>query len=500
MNRPICGALLLLASAAVAGCGQAVSDTAQSKNQNQEPLVVYDLPVTQVVTDYEDFPGRTDAIYSVEIRARVSGYLNRVYFQDGVQVSKGAELFLIDPRPFKATLDRSKAALEQAEAHARRLSNEYRRAQVLYERGLSISREEYDRYSFDHAEADAALGTAKANVDLAALDLEFTHVAAPIDGRLSRRMVDPGNLVKADETVLTTVVSQDPLYVYFDVHEAAMLRIRRLLEEHEIKARSEKEVTVLISLSDEKDSEGKDVFRHQGIVDFTDNRVDLQTGTLRFRARLDNPSGLITPGLFVKVRLPIGDAHDALMIREQALQSDQGQKKVFVLEPKDEEGKPYFILDAKGEPVKDKKGDPIPAYKPVAVDIGTPGVLRDGFREVTKGVKPGQMVITVGMQKIRLGKNPLTQRPNLVKARPFDTEKDSTYPAPRKDSGTPLAAATTPATGAGRSPSSAAPPSTSLPAGASADASWGSRPASPTAPAGASRPSRSDSRSGRRGR
>ena len=133
------------------------------------------MPVTKIVTDYEDFPGRTDAIYSVTVTARVSGYLDRVYFQDGMQVTKGDVLFQIDPRPFKATLDRAKGALAQAEAHAKRLNNEYRRAQVLYERGLSISREEYDRYVFDHAEADAALGTAHANVDLAALDLEFTR-------------------------------------------------------------------------------------------------------------------------------------------------------------------------------------------------------------------------------------------------------------------------------------------------------------------------------------
>ena len=159
-------------------------------------------------------------------------------------------------------------------------------------------------------------------------------------------MVDPGNLIKADDTMMTTIVSQDPLYVYFDVHEQAMLRIRRLIQEGKVKARSEKEVSVQIGLSDEKDSE-EPVYPHQGIVDFTDNRVDLNTGTLRFRAKIDNPNQMISPGLFVKVRLPIGEAHPALMVREQALQSDQGRKKVFVLQPKDEEGNPYFIKDAR---------------------------------------------------------------------------------------------------------------------------------------------------------
>jgi multidrug efflux system membrane fusion protein len=405
------------------------------------------LPITKTVTDYEDFPGRTDAIYSVTVTARVSGYLDRVYFQDGQQVTKGDVLFQIDPRPFKATLDRTKGALAQAEAHAKRLNNEYRRAQVLYERGLSISREEYDRYSFDHTEADAALGTAHANVDLAALDLEFTRVIAPISGRLSRRMVDPGNLVKADDTPLTTIVTQDPLYVYFDVHEQAMLRIRRLIQEGKLKAKSEKEVKVLLSLSDEKDNEGKDIFTHEGIVDFTDNRVDLNTGTLRFRAKLDNPNQMITPGLFVKVRLPIGESHPALMIREQALKSDQSQKTVFVLQEKNEKGDPWFIKtrDAKGDLVfvLDEAKNKIPAYKPVAVDIGKPGVLRDGLLEVTTGVKPGDWVVAVGMQKIRMGINPLTGEPNLVRARAFDPEKDSTYSSTNKEPSGSLAAKST---------------------------------------------------------
>jgi multidrug efflux system membrane fusion protein len=431
--------LLLAGMAGVAGCGQASSQTAPPPPPATG--VVYDTPITQVVTDYEDFPGRTDAIYTVEVRARVSGYLKRVYFHDGQEVRKDELLFLIDPRPFQATLDRQKGALEQAEAHASRLNNEYRRAKLLFEQGRAISREEFDRYAFDHAEAEAALSTARANVDLAQLDLDWTKVTADlpegVTGRLSRRMVDPGNLIKADDTMMTTIVSQDPLYVYFDVHEQAMLRIRRLIQEGKVKAKSEKEVPLLIGLSDEKDREGNPVYPHQGMVDFTDNRVDLNTGTLRFRAKLANPNQMISPGLFVKVRLPIGEAHPALMIREQALQSDQGLKKVFVLRSQDEKGNPYYLKDAKGEPV--------PAYKPVAVDVGAPGVLRNGFREISKGIKSGDLVVAVGMQKIRLGKNPITKEDYLVIARPFDPERDSsTRPVarPAADSaGSPVATA-----------------------------------------------------------
>jgi RND family efflux transporter MFP subunit len=434
MDRRLFAGLLLLAGmGGVAGCGQASSQTGRPPTPVTE--VVYDTPITQVVTDYEDFPGRTDAIYTVEVRARVSGYLKRVYFHDGQECRKDDMLFLIDPRPFQATLDRQKGVLEQADAHSKRLNNEYHRAKLLFEQGRSISREEYDRYAFDHAEAEAALSTARANVDLAQLDLEWTKVTADlpegVTGRLSRRMVDPGNLIKADDTTMTSIVSQDPLYVYFDVHEQAMLRIRRLLQEGKLKAKSEKEVPVLIALSDEKDSEGNNIYAHQGIVDFTDNRVDQQTGTLRFRAKLSNPDGLISPGLFVKVRLPIGEAHPALMVREQAFQSDQGLKKVFVLHAKNSKGEPYFITDdVTGQQLKGPKGDPIPGYKPEAVEVGIPGVLRNGFRELNKGVRQGDLVVVLGMQKIRMGNKPGTpvgtENPYLVGARPFDAQKDLT--------------------------------------------------------------------------
>ncbi len=426
MERRLCAGLLLLAGmAGVAGCGQANSQTARPPTPITE--VVYDSPITEVVTRFEDFPGWTEAIYTVEVRARVSGYLKRVYFQDGQEVKKDDLLFLIDPRPFQATLDRQKSALEQANAHAKRLNNEYRRAKVLFEQGRSISREEFDRYAFDHAEAEAALSTARANVDLAQLDLDWTRVTADlpdsVTGRLSRRMVDPGNLVKADDTMMTTIVSQDPLYVYFDVNEHTMLQIRRLIQEGKARVKSEKEVPLLVALSDEKDSEGNNIYPHEGAVDFTDNRVDINTGTLRFRAKLSNPDGLISPRLFVKVRLPIGEAHPALMVREQALQSDQGLKKVIVLQPKDENGEPYFLTDDRGTPLE-REGKPIPGYKPVAVDVGTPGVLEKGYREISKGVKPDDLIVVLGMQKIRLGTNPVTKKPYLVTARSFNPQKD----------------------------------------------------------------------------
>ena len=356
----------------------------QSGPVKTAPVAVYDLPVTRVVTDYEEFPGQSDAIISVQILARVSGYMTRVYFKDGTTVQKDDKLFEIDPRQYKAELERAEGNLQQIEAHRRRLEKEYQRAKNLLSQ-RAVSQEEYDRYESDYRETEANLKLATANRDLARLNFDWCDVRAPSAGLLSRRMVDPGNLVKADETVLTSLVSLDPLYVYFDVHEQAMLRLKRLMQQGKLKVRAqgEKEVPVQIGLSDEAD------FPHEGIVDFTDNRVDLNTGTLRFRARISNPpdqhgNRFIVPGLFVRVRLPIGDPHRALMVREQALVSDQGRKTVYVIkEGKNKEGKTVQLA--------------------MVHDVGSVGVLRDGFREVETGIQPGDRVVVAGMQRLRPG-------------------------------------------------------------------------------------------------
>ncbi len=393
MDRHALFGLAMLACGAVAGCGSASSST--SPAAKPPDLVLYQRPTTREVLDFETFPGRTEAVMSVEIRARVSGYLNKVYFQDGQNVEKDTVLFEVDARPFQAEVDRTRAALDQAEAHAKRLNNEFQRAKALYDRGMSISREELDLYTFNYAEAMAAIGTAKAEHDMAMLNLQFTRVTSPIAGRLGRRLVDPGNLVQADVTPLTSVVSQDPIHVYFDVHEAAMLRIRRLIDEGRIKAHDEREVPVRIGLSDEPE------FNHDGIVDFTDNRVDLNTGTLRFRARLENPKGLFTPGLFVRVKLPIGEPHPAVMVPEEALTSDQGRKKVYVLKRAAKGGVAEFFEDKQGKPLLDRNGEKIPKYTHALVDLGRIGVLDDGWREVEKGVTADDLVVVGGMQKLR---------------------------------------------------------------------------------------------------
>jgi membrane fusion protein, multidrug efflux system len=378
------------------------------------PIAVYDAPIVKDVTDYEEFPGDTDTPYSVQVLARVSGYMTRVYFQDGTMVRKGEKLFEIDPQMYRADYARSVGTVKQYEAHVERLQKEFNRAKTLHARG-SISQEEHDRYKADYEEAEANLEVAKANRDLARLNLEWTEVTSPIDGLLSRRLVDPGNLVKADTTALTNIVSLDPLYVYFDVHEQAMLRIKRLMQSGKLKlqAQGTKAVPVDIALSDEPD------YPHHGVVDFTDNKVDLNTGTLRFRARIDNPADahgnrFIVPGLFVRVRLPIGDPHPATMIAEPSLVSDQGRKYVFVVEPK---------LGKDGRPEKTEKGEP--KYVARRRDVGEVGVLRDGYREIEKGIQPGDLVVRAGMQRLKDGLD--------VIAEPYRAEAGPAGEAPGKD-------------------------------------------------------------------
>ena len=265
------------------------------------PKVEVSMPVTDTVSDFEAFTGRFDAIYTVEIRARVTGYLDKVHFEDGNEVNEGDLLFEIDPRPYETELNRTEANVVQAEAHQHRLEADQRRANSLYSRG-AIGREEFDRIIGDYSEAQAAVSVSKAARDMAKLSSEFTKVKAPISGRLSRRLVDPGNLVQADVTPLTTIVSLDPLYVYFEVDERTLLRLRRLVREGKIKSRAEAVIPILVGLADEVDETGEILFPHSGEIDFSDNKVDPATGTLQLRGKIANPKSrggtrVLSPGL-----------------------------------------------------------------------------------------------------------------------------------------------------------------------------------------------------------
>jgi RND family efflux transporter MFP subunit len=361
-----------LTSLLLAGCEQSAAPVVKPK----PPVVLYAHPVVREVTEYEDFTGRTDAVYSVEVRARCTGYLDKVHFKDGDEVKKDDLLFEIDPRPYQADLERAESTVKQGLARLTRLEFDNNRAQGLFRRG-AIGKEEYDRITGDYAEAAAAVGIAKANRDLADLSLKFTKVTAPISGRLSRRLVDPGNLVQADQTPLTTIVSLDPMYVYFDIDERTLLRLRNLVKEGKLQTREQAEVRVLGALADE---EG---FPHAGTLNFSENRVDASTGTLRVRGILENPKipghanfRLLSPGLFMRVRLPIGKPYQALMVPEQALQTDQGRRFVYVINAKNEA---------------------------ISRGINKIGPLEGSLRVVEGGVSPGDRIIVSGLQRVKLG-------------------------------------------------------------------------------------------------
>ncbi len=355
------------------------------------PIVSVALPVTDYVTDYEEFTGRTEAIYSIDIRARVTGYLQKVPPVDGAEVNKGDLLFEIDPRPYKAELARMEATLAQNEAHLKRLDADFRRVSNLFSRG-NAAREEFDKSAGDRSEAEAAVGIASASRDLAQLNESFTRVEAPISGRLSRRLVDPWNLVKADETTLTTIVSLDPLYVYFDVDERTMLKLRRLTQEGRMPSREEGQIPIEAGLSDETDANGTPLFPHKGVINFSENKVDPSTGTLRVRASIDNPKPgptkprVLSPGLFIRVRLPIGNPRKSILVPEQAVGTDQGRKFIYVV------GDDNKVV-----------------YRPVTV-----GKLQSGKRVIEGNLAANERVVVSGLQRVRPGG---IVKPNLIDER-----------------------------------------------------------------------------------
>jgi RND family efflux transporter MFP subunit len=375
--------LFLAAGALCAGCERG---QAQLPPPPQTPEVKVSLPVTRQVTDYEDFPGRLDAVNAVEVRARVSGYLDQMHFTEGADVKKGDVLFEIDPRPYKAELARAEGNVVQSEGHLKRLESDYQRAQTLYPKG-AMGREDFDRITGDRTEAVGAVAVAKAARDMARLNLDFTKVQASQNGRISRRMIDPGNMVKADETPLTTIVSLNPIYAYFDLDERTTLRLQRLIRQHRIKWSTDAALPVLLGLADE------DGFPRQGTINFADNRVDADTGTWRLRGLFTNSDHALNPGMFVRIRLPIGTPYQATLISEQAISSDQGRKYVYVVTDQMDPTKKAPVLDVETK-------QPVQVAEKRDVKLGR---LHDGLRVITDGLKPGDMVVVVGLQRVRPG-------------------------------------------------------------------------------------------------
>jgi RND family efflux transporter MFP subunit len=360
----------------LAGCARHPSEAPAAA----PPPVTVSYPVEREVTDYADFTARTAAVDSVELRARVSGYLDRVNFKEGALVKKGDLLFEIDPRTYQATLRNAEGNLAITEAHLRRLDADFARAQRMVST-QAIGREEYDRIAGDRGEAVASRAAAQAAVERAKLQLDFTKVTAPISGRVSRYDLTVGNLVSAGDlsggTLLTTIVSVDPMYAYFDVDERTVLRVKQLIHEGKARSADDGEIPVWLGLANE------DGFPHRGTVNFIDNQVNSKTGTLRARGVFPNNDEALSPGYFARVRVPIGAPHTALLISERALDTDQGQKIVYIVD-------------------KDNRV----SSRPVRL-----GALHDGLREVTDSLEPGDRVIVNGLQQVRPG---VTVEPNLA--------------------------------------------------------------------------------------
>ncbi len=295
------------------------------------PKVTVSHPQTATVTNWDEYPGHLEAVEMVEVRPRVSGYLESIHFQDGAEVKAGDLLFVIDPKPYQAELNRVAAQRRETETRLELAKNDLQRAEGL--RGTkAISEEEYDSRSKAVRQAEAALAAAQAAEDVARLNLDYTRVVAPISGKIGRRLVTTGNLVQlqgnnGSATVLATIVSQDPIYCYFDVEEGAFLKYRASTPNPQVA-----EVQFAAPLC-ELGLVNEDGFGHAGKLDFFDNQVDPQTGTIRLRAVFSNPQRLLVPGMFAKVRVLDGPPEQALVIPDVAVLSDQGYKYVYVVNP-----------------------------------------------------------------------------------------------------------------------------------------------------------------------
>jgi len=351
----------------LAGCS---SQAAPQANAQQGPKVTVAAAIEQSVADWDEFTGRLEAVNTVEVRPRVTGYLDSVNFKEGSVVKKGDLLFVIDPRPYRAELDKAEGALARAKSHAETAANDASRAEKL--QGQALSREEYERRLNESRGATADVHAAQAQVDAAKLNLEFTRVTAPIDGRVSKAEITAGNLVSGGtgtSTLLTTVVSVDPIYVSFEGDEQAYLKYSDLARRGERQNSRDVRSPVKMGLANEND------YPHDGTMTFVDNQVNPRTGTIRGRAVFENKDGYLTPGLFARIRLLGSNQHPAVLVDDRAIGTDQSQKFVYV-------------VDANNQV----------SYRPIKL-----GRLVNELRVVSEGLSAGEVVVVNGLQRIRPG-------------------------------------------------------------------------------------------------
>jgi multidrug efflux system membrane fusion protein len=328
------------------------------------------VALSKKVTLWDEFNGRIRAIDSVEIRPRISGYVQRIAYKEGEEVRRGDLLFVIDPRPYRAALNSATARLDRVRATASLARAQDLRAQTLLQ-ASATSKEEAETRHANFVQSEADVRDAEAAVTVARLNLEFTEVRAPIAGRVGRAMLTIGNLAVADQTLLTSMVSQDPVYVYFDPDEHSYLRYSTQAHQHKGSVVATK---VRVGLANEAD------FSHVGTVDFIDNQVDATTGTIQARARLSNADRVFTPGLYARVQYAGGNETEVILISDKAVLTDQNRKYVYVLGP---------------------------GNKALRKDVELGGAS-DGLRVVQAGLVAGDKVIVAGMQRIFFPGAPVT--------------------------------------------------------------------------------------------
>jgi multidrug efflux system membrane fusion protein len=362
MPKPLLAALALggMTAALLAGCDRANSKPSPAAAPGVSAAIAIEKPVG----DIQEFSGRLEAIERVEIRPRVSGFITAVNFKPGAEVKKGDVLFVIDTRPFQAEADRAEAAAKSARAKAELARLELTRAERLLG-DKAIAQREYDASASAQKELEANARAAQAQAESARLNLAYTRVTSPIDGRVSKAEITLGNLVDAS-SVLTSVVSLDRIYASFDGDEDTYLRVRS-------QSHAGQPVTVRVGLANE---EG---FPHEGKLEFVDNQLDTRTGSVRMRATFANKDGVMAPGLFARVQIGGGSEKPALLISDRAVGTDQSHKFVFVV-----------------------SGDGKAEYREVKL-----GPVVDGLRVVRAGLKPGEKIVVNGLQRVRPG-SPIT--------------------------------------------------------------------------------------------
>src|SRR5262245_14860536 len=366
MNRAILLASLLLLAHGLAGC----DNKPVTAKAPAPPAVTVARPLQKTITEWDEYTGRFAAVESVEVRARVSGFIDAVHFKEGQIVKQGDSLFTIDPRPYRFAAEQAKSDLERAKAKLELASLDVQRAVPLL-RSQTLTEREFDNRKATERDAAGQVGSAEAVLNQANLNLEWTEVRAPIAGRVSDRRVDPGNLIvggSTGATLLTTIVSIDPIHFVFDGSEQDFLRYIRLAQSGARPSSRDVQNPVAVRLADETE------FKHQGRMDFVDNVLNTKTGTIRGRAVFENKDGLLTPGFFGRLRL-FGGKHDALLIPDSAIASDQSRKIVFTVADDGTVGTKLVEL----------------------------GPIVDGLRVIRSGLAPTDRIVIEGLPRARPG-------------------------------------------------------------------------------------------------